>query len=73
PSASGSERFLLPWRLEQDYGISRTTLRFVMPSHECIQYEVYFDTKDARQGTVRSFPASRATATGSAWGTEPAR
>ncbi len=55
-SASGAERFLLPWRLDQYYGISHMTLSFVMPTHECTRYAVYFDTKEAGRTPTRRFP-----------------
>ncbi len=44
PSRTGEEKYLLPWRIERYYGITRRTLHFVLPDEKSTKYAVYFDT-----------------------------
>jgi hypothetical protein len=50
-SRDGYERYLLPWRLEKYYRVSKVTLSFVMPDETCTRYAVYFDTVNSALGT----------------------
>lgn len=49
-SRKGYERYLVPWRLQEYYGIDEVTLNFVMPDHTCTKYAVYFDTIESGLG-----------------------
>jgi len=49
-SRAGYEKYLLPWRIQKYYPISRVTLSFVMPDQTCTQYAVYFDTVESGLG-----------------------
>lgn len=51
----GYERYLLPWRVDRYYGISRITLHFVIPNSACTQYAVYFDTKESGLGKPQRY------------------
>jgi len=50
PARSGYEKWLLPWRMQNYYGIQRVTLSFVMPDQGCLSYAVYLDTKESGVG-----------------------
>ena len=56
PSRAGYEKYLLPWRIQEYYGISRVTLSFVMPDHNCTIYAVYFDTVESGLGRPYRYP-----------------
>ncbi|MDO8587428.1 MAG: FG-GAP-like repeat-containing protein [Armatimonadota bacterium] len=49
-SRTGYEQYLLPWRIQRYYGLSRVTLSFVLPDQTYTQYAVYFDTKESGTG-----------------------
>jgi len=55
-SRSGYERYLLPWRIDQYYGMEEVDLVFVMPDHLHLQYAVYFDTLDSGRGRPDRYP-----------------
>jgi len=55
-SRAGYERHLLPWRIDKYYGINRVTLNFVMPTHTCTRYTVYFDTVQSGVGQPDRYP-----------------
>ena len=55
-SRSGYERYLLPWRIQNYYGISKTTLSFVMPDQTYTHYAVYFDTLESGRGKPQRYP-----------------
>ena len=52
----GYEQYLLPWRTQRYYPISRVTLSFVMPDDTCTQYAVYFDTMESELGKPDRYP-----------------
>ena len=54
-SRSGYEQYLLPWRIEKYYGISRVNLSFVLPSHSYNTYAVYFDTEESGLGKPQRY------------------
>ncbi len=56
PTLPGHEKHLLPHRLERFYGITRTTLHFVLPDEKSTQYAVYFDTRDAARARPPRYP-----------------
>ena len=47
---NGYERFLLPSYLERDYGVTRATLHFAVPSERETRYAVFFDTRGSGHG-----------------------
>ena len=47
---------LLPWRIDEYFGITQVTLHFVMPDHTWTRYAVYFDTADSGLGKPRRYP-----------------
>lgn len=55
PSRKGYEKYLLPWRIEKYYGVSRVTLSFAMPDDKCASYAVYFDTKQSGLGKPKRY------------------
>ena len=54
-SRDGYERYLLPWRLQKYYGVSKVTLSFVMPDETCTIYAVYFDTAESGLGRPQRY------------------
>jgi len=54
-SRPGYEKFLLPWRIDEYYGMSQVTLNFVLPGDEYI-YILYFDTKESGLGKPKRYP-----------------
>lgn len=55
-SRTGYEKYLLPWRITRDYGMSAAAISFVMPDHTCVSYAVYFDTLDSGRGRPDRYP-----------------
>ena len=55
-SRGGYERYLVPWRLDKYYGISRVTLNFVIPDETCKTIAVYFDTLESGLGNPQRYP-----------------
>jgi hypothetical protein len=56
PTREGAERFLLPWRLERDYAVTRATLHFVVPSGRHTRYAAFFDTVDSGRSRPERYP-----------------
>ncbi len=56
PGATPGERFLLPWRLEHLYPLTRATLRFVVPDPTVRRVDVFFDTTTSGRGHPRRYP-----------------
>jgi hypothetical protein len=54
-SRDGYERYLLPWRVQKYYGISKVTLSLVFPDHTCRRYAVYFDTVESGRGKPQRY------------------
>jgi len=55
-SRPGYERYLLPWRIDQYYGITDVDLIFVVPHHQYTDYAVYFDTIESGVGQPERYP-----------------
>ena len=55
-SRAGYEKYLLPWRVQDYYGVNTCTLSFVMPSDAYTQYAVYFDTAESGLGKPERYP-----------------
>ncbi|MBI4579405.1 MAG: VCBS repeat-containing protein, partial [Planctomycetes bacterium] len=53
---NGYDRYLLPWRVERAWPISRVTFSFVMPDHNCTRYELYYDTVESGLGKPQRYP-----------------
>ncbi len=53
PTRRGYERYLLPWRLQKYFGMTKVTLSFVMPTSTLTDYAVYFDTLESGLGKPR--------------------
>ena len=49
-SRTGYERYLLPWRIVRDYGLTTIAMSFVMPDDTYTSYAIYFDTLDSGLG-----------------------
>jgi hypothetical protein len=47
---------LVPWRIDEYFGITQVTLHLVMPDHTWTRYAVYFDTADSGLGKPRRYP-----------------
>jgi hypothetical protein len=54
-SRKAGDRYLLPWRIDQYWGVTRTTLRFVVADSASRQYAVYFDTVESGRGQPRRY------------------
>ena len=50
----GYEKYLLPWRLDEYYGIDKVTLNFVLPGDQ-YNYMVYFDSKESALGKPKRY------------------
>ena len=55
-SRVGYEQYLLPWRVDKYYGISKVTLTIVMPDPTYTQYAIYFDTLESGLGRPDRYP-----------------
>ena len=56
PRVRRNEKYLLPWRIEPIWKVSKATLSFVMPSHQYRQYAVYYDTVQSKLGKPQRYP-----------------
>jgi hypothetical protein len=56
PRREGRERFLLPWRIDREYPLSRGHLRFVLPDERARRLAVYFDSKESGRGRPQRYP-----------------
>ncbi|HMH22522.1 MAG TPA: VCBS repeat-containing protein [Puia sp.] len=54
-SRSGYEKFLLPCRIDEYYGMNKVTLNFVLPGDN-YTYMAYFDTKESGLGKPKRYP-----------------
>ena len=54
-SRPADEKHLLPWRIEEYFGVNYVTLSFVMPDEKCTQYAVYFDTLESGLGKPQRY------------------
>ena len=54
-SRTGDEQLLLPWRVQEYYGISQITLSLVVPDETCVQYAVYFDSTESGLGKPQRY------------------
>jgi hypothetical protein len=50
PTRRGYERYLLPWRIQKYFGVTKVKLSFVMPTSMLTDYAVYFDTVESGLG-----------------------
>ena len=55
-SRKGYEKYLLPHRIDNYYGVNYVTLNFVIPDSTCNRYAVYFDTKESKLGKPQRYP-----------------
>jgi hypothetical protein len=46
----------VPHRVDRFFGVSRTTVSFVVPDDTCTDFAVYFDTRESGRGRPRRYP-----------------
>ncbi len=49
------EKYLVPWRIDKLYRVSRVTLNFVIPNQTCTRFAVYFDTLQSGRGKPQRY------------------